>query len=197
MEVSPDFAEFLAGELDSNGYARSLMRPRRNSALTVRSPRRGPIAEAAEAAAARSVRMPPTVTSGTARVSPEYLRFLQEEISSWEYAEAVADCAKLEGTYRAPAARIGFPRPGFLEAAIDVLRLLFAVGGLAFLAFGLLPLLVPLGAKVVSTATQSAWTITFVGAMMVAITLFHSALAWFQGAVHLVQRFVGERLAQQ
>lgn len=197
MEVSPDFAKFLAGELDSRGYARSLTRPRRNSGLAVSAPHLGPIARAAEEAATKNVRMTPTVTSGAARVSPEYLRFLHEEISSWEYAEAVADCARLEGIYRAPAARIGFPRPGFLEAAIDVLRLICTVGGLAIFVPGLLLVLGPLGVKLASAAVQSAWTMSIVGAVMMVVTLFDSVFSPFRGVVQSVQRFISEGLAHQ
>lgn len=200
IEVSPDFAEFLAGKLDSLDYARSLMRPRRDTGLIARPLRPGPIARAAEEAAVKNVRTTPTVTSGGARVSPEYLRFLHEEISSWEYAAAVADCAKLEGIYRAPAARFSFPKRGFPEAVIDVLRYLFVLGGFAIVVPALILVLAPLVVKLSSAVIQSAWTMSFVGVAMVLATLFSSALSPLRGPaqlVQLIQRFVSEHLAHQ
>lgn len=191
IEVSPDFAEFLAGELDSGGYARSLTRPRRSSGVTVKPRRPGPIARAAEEAAIQSERLGPTVTSGVARVSPEYLRFLHEEISSWEYAEAVTDCAKLEGAYRAPAARFAFRQPGFFGTALWLLRLLFVIGGLAIFFLALFYILAPLGKDLASAATHSAWTMSLVGAVLVAVTILDAVSSRLREAVHFLYRFVG------
>jgi hypothetical protein len=119
------------------------------------------------------------------------MRFLREEISSLEYAEAVTGCARLEGLYRAPAARFAFPpRPGLADALLDALRLFCTVGGLAIALLVLLPFLAPLGARLAASAMQWAWTLSLVGAFLLAVTVRSEAASLILSTAHSIQRFV-------
>lgn len=197
IEPSPDFEQFLLDELDSREYARALMRPRKTAGVDIRTKPQGPIARAHEEAEATSDRLRPAVVSRAMRVSPEYLRFLSEEISSSEYADALTESARLDGIYRAPSARFSFPRRGLIELLVDGLRLLFALVGLAIamLAAGLVVL--PLGAKAVEYFMHWAWSMSFVGVVLVALTIRGEALSLLLGLAHNLQRFVSEHLAHQ
>ncbi|HEX5526640.1 MAG TPA: hypothetical protein VFX44_05515 [Solirubrobacterales bacterium] len=197
IEPSPDFDKFLVGELDSSEYARLLMRPRKTAGVTLRVKPRGPIAKAREEAVKKEARVHPTVVSGATRVSPEYFRFLREEISSSDYAAALTDCAKLEGIYREPAARFSFPRRGLAEVLVDALRLVFVIGSLAIAIFGLLPVLGPLGAKVVASVAHWTWTMSSIGAILLVVTIQGKASPLLLNLVHFLQRFVSERFAHQ
>lgn len=198
IEPSPEFAQFLVGKLDSSEYARLLIQPRKTAGLKVQDRPVGPIARAHEEAAARNARMHrPTVTPRTAQVSLEYVRFLREEISSSDYAEALTDCAKLEGLYRTPAARFSFPKPGAWETLLGTLRLVLSAGGLVVAIFGLLAVLGPLGAKFAAFVLQWAWTTSFVGAVLLVVTLRNEASSLILNAANSLQRFVSERIAHQ
>jgi hypothetical protein len=197
IEPSPHFAQFLTGELDSSEYARLLMRPRKTAGLKVQPKPLGPIAKAYADSVAGNARTHPVVTSRTAQVSLEYIRFLREEISSSDYAEALTGYAKLEGLYRAPAARFSFPRRGIAEALIDALRFVFALAGLAITILGLFLVLGPLGVKLAASALQWAWSISLVGAALLVLTVRNEASSVLFGVAHSIQRFVGERLAHE
>lgn len=190
IEPSPDFAQFLVGELDSHEYARLLMRPRKTAGVMVKAKPQGPIARARQEAAAKSAPVIPTVWSGMARVSPEYFLFLREEISSSDYADAVTDCARLEGLYRAPA--VGSPslRRGPGEVLQDALRLIFVVVGLAMTILGLLPIIAPLGAALAASVMHWAWTMSIVGAVLLAVTVFNQVSPSLLSGAHSLYRFV-------
>jgi hypothetical protein len=131
------------------------------------------------------------------RVSPEYLRFLREEISSVDYAEAITESAKLEGLYRAPAARFSFPRRSATEALLDGLRFFFALGGMVLVALGLLTTVAPLGAMIVRFLAQWAWTMSIVGVILLSLTLRGEASCFIFRGLHSLQRFVSDHLAHQ
>jgi hypothetical protein len=198
IEPSPDFTQFLVGELDSREYARLLMRPRKTAGVEIKAKPQGPIARARQEAIARNVQVgAPSAASGTVRVLPEYLLFLREEISSSAYAEAVTDCARLEGLYRAPAVGLSSPRRGPMEALQDTLRLFFVVVGLAMAILGLLPLLAPLGAALAASLMHWAWSMSSVGVILLAVTVFNPASSLVHSGAHFLQRSVIERFAHQ
>jgi hypothetical protein len=187
IEVSPSYAELMAGRIDSRGYARSLMRSKRRP---FRRRRRSPLAvAAAEAARELESELPPP-PAGLPHTSPEYRRFLDEEISSWDYAAAVARYAKLEGIYRSPTADLRFPRPSFAERSLESLRTSFSLGGAFMLAIALLAIVATLGESAISSRAHGPWAMSAVGGVPLAVTVLAAAASLLLGRKHSIQRWL-------
>jgi hypothetical protein len=187
IEVTAGYAALLAGDLDCEGYARSLVTSGRSKRIVMKSQRRGPIAQAAEEARLTGAPLSRIVRT-TTPVSPEYRRFLRAEITSAEYAAAIAEYAKLERAYRAPVAPFSFRRPSFVESVFDVLRLVFSMGGALMIVAALVPVLVALGSRTIGLAMQSAWTMSFIGGFLLTVTLLATFSSILLGWMHLAQR---------
>jgi hypothetical protein len=172
IAVSREYAEFLAGELDSDGYARSLVnRPRRSSAAQAEDELLG------------LGRVDGCAWAGPVpRTSPEYQRFLHEEISSREYAVSIARYAKLEELFRSPSRLPSLPRGprrsplagmifAVVQEGLERLHVVFSLSGWLIATLAIVPVLTAAGLDLLPTAIGSAWTISYVGGFLLALTV--------------------------
>lgn len=188
IEASEGYVRLLKGELDSRGYAKTLVNSNRIHECTVEPHRPGPIALAAARAGELTDEESPSPTVRPVLISPEYRRFIQREISSPEYAASVASCARLESEFRAPAVVFRLNRRGFLGSLFDLLRATFLVLGFGLTALALVPLLVALGVGLTSAALSSTWTLSVVGGLLLATTVLVAGSPLLLGGAHYLQR---------
>jgi hypothetical protein len=175
IQVSPEYAAFLENELDSDGYARSLV-----SACRDRVER--PAAARPDATPARG--SAPADAGHPAPVPPEYRRFLDEEISSREYAVALARYARLEEQFRSPSSRgRGDPDPLRFPAARILawlgLVILYVVASL--MSVVVVPYGVARGLELAPAARE--WTVSLVGAVLLAVTVIAASSSTLRGWV--------------
>lgn len=166
IQVSPEYAAFLENELDSDGYARSLVSACRDRIEPSRAGRldepRGQGSVEAEESAHPGQPAP---------VPPEYRRFLDEEISSREYAVALARYAHLEERFRSPS-RLGPEGPARRSPAARILSwlglgILYVVASLVSVV--VVPYGVAKGLEFVPAAGE--WSVSLVGTVLLAVTV--------------------------
>lgn len=183
MQVSPEYEAFLADELDSDGYARALVRHR------LEDPARNQRGLEGHARALEEAIKDPTepVIARTAITAPEYRRFLRAEISSRRYAESVARYAHLEELFTSPSrapSRSTSSRSGALalwfiglvgSGTASSMRLGFSIVGIAGVVALLLPQLVTRFLGLAHIDAQGAWAVGFLGVSLLLVTLLAGA----------------------
>lgn len=180
IKVSPEYAAFLENELDSDGYARSLVsayRDRTKLPPTVISGER-PDGDAVPVEGFSSVS-----GLGIRPTTPEYRQFLNHEISSREYAIALATCARLEGQFQSPSQ---VPSRHHFEMQRSGKRGLLLWLGISYVMLPLLAILVvplAIGSGLDLIPVARDWSGTAIGGLLLATTAIASRSTTLRGWV--------------
>jgi len=178
IKVSPEYAAFLENELDSDAYARSLVSTCRTQ---IKSPAMTP--DHLDAIPTESLPV------GSFEVRPttlEYRRFLNHEISSREYAIALATCARLEAHFCSPAKAPSKPHRAMSWNKKRRLLLRHGVSLVTLPLLSILVILIPLGIKsgldFVPMARDLSGSV--IGALLLVITVIASWSSTLRGWVN-------------